>query len=134
MPEAIVPVELADAPVPGADAPEPERSADVDTAFREWVIAPAAEYSIRFGSIGGVFSGDIHEDDHGYFESDFDFLRTTAAAIARSLGAPLPEVLAIAEPERATGYMAIDGGFLGIMGGAGTGVRHVLDFPAPTEP
>ena len=96
----------------------------------DWLTAPAPEYALRFGANGADFRGEIHEDDRDYFRSDFEFLRATAASIARSLGAEIPRVFAIAEADRATGYTATDAGFLGIMGGAGTGVAHVIDFPA----
>jgi hypothetical protein len=39
--------------------------------------------------------------------------------------------MALAEGGRATAYQVIPGGFLGILGGDGTGVIHVMDFPAP---
>ncbi len=98
-------------------------------SHRAWITAPASAHCIRFGTAGDEFSGEVHEDDHDYFRSDFGFLRSTAGGIARSLGWAAPTVFAIAEAARATGYAVLDGGFLGAVGGAGTGVSHVSDFP-----
>lgn len=113
----------------------PSRAATPPSPFPpshlEWLTAAAPEYALRFGAAGTDFRGEIHEDDHDYFRRDFEFLRATAAGIARSLGLEIPRSFAIAEADRATGYTATDGGFLGIMGGAGTGVAHVIDFPCP---
>ena len=103
--------------------------AGLSSAHVEWISSGGTEHCIHFGTAGALFLGAIHEDDHGYFQSDYDFLRRMGDAIAKSLECESPAVLAIAEVERATGYCVIPGGFLGIFGGAGTGVRHVIDFP-----
>ena len=98
-------------------------------SHRTWINAPASAYCIRFGATGGDFAGEVVEEDHDYFRSDFGFLSSTAGSIARSLGWPDPAVFAIVETERSTGYAVTGGGFLGIIGGEGTGVPHVTDFP-----
>jgi len=98
-------------------------------AHRAWIAAAGTRYCIPFGAAGNEFAGEVHEDDHAYFRSDYDFLLATAGGIARSLGCDAPQVIAIAEAERATAYCTIPGGFLGMIGGAGTGVSHVIDFP-----
>ena len=98
-------------------------------SHRAWIAAPDSAHCIRFGTAGGEFAGDVLADDHDYFRSDFAFLRNTAEGIARNLGWLAPTVFAIAEAERATGYAVLEDGFLGAIGGAGTGVTHVIDFP-----
>ncbi len=108
----------------------PAPAAGLSESRRAWIAAPDSAYSIRFGTDGEEFAGDVDPDDHDYFRSDCAFLRSTAAGIARSLDWPAPLLFAIAEAERATGYAVIEGGFLGIIGGQGTGVAHVTDFPA----
>lgn len=128
----------------GFDLPEPlaaaistppvEEVPRLSEAHRAWVASHGSEYCIRFGMAGAEFAGEVHEDDHDYFRSDYDFLKSTAASIARSLGVNAPQVIAIAEAERATGYCAVTGGFLGVIGGAGTGVGHVIDFPDSPPP
>ncbi len=124
-PEIAIPVEPEPAVVP---APV------LTDAHRQWLADAGSAYCIRFGTAGEDFAGEIHEDDRDYFRSDYEFLRATAAAIARSIGWEVPGVVAISEPERSTGYCAIAGGFLGIIGGAGTGVEHVIGFPEEVSP
>ena len=109
--------------------PPPDPAPALTELHRAWIATPDSAHCIRFGAAGGEFAGDVHPDDHDYFHSDFAFLRATAANIARSLDWPAPQIFAISEAERATGYTIIDGGFLGTMGGAGTGVSHVTGFP-----
>ena len=110
----------------------PAAGISLSASHREWIASPASDHCIHFGTCGGEFAGGVHEDDHDYFRSDFGFLASIAAGIARSLDLEPPVVMAIAEPERATGYCRLDGGFLGVVGGAGTGVTHVIDFPPAT--
>jgi hypothetical protein len=136
---------LANEPAPDfTPPPEPEQPLPeplpvpvfaLTETHRQWLgDAARAHYSIRFGTAGEEFAGAIQADDYDYFRSDFAFLSATSAAIARSLGWDAPSVFAIAEAERATGYCLIDGGFLGIMAGAGGGVQHVIDFPEAGTP
>lgn len=110
---------------------EPAISASnhIPEELRAWITEPGSPHCIRFGSIGEEFAGEVDPDDYEYFRGDYQFLRVTAAGIARSLGCPEPHIMAIAEPERATGYATVPGGFLGIIGGAGAGVNLVTDFP-----
>ncbi len=114
---------VPDEPAPAAAEPSftPEQSA--------WLAGTDSAHCIRFGAAAEQFAGPVDPDDHAYFRSDCDYLRATAAGIARSLGLETPRVFAIAEEERATGYCDIPGGFLGIMAGAGAGVQHVIQFP-----
>ena len=111
-----------------AVSPAPVPAAAEEQDINQWV-AEAAAYTVRFAANPSTFTGEVHEDDHDYFRSDYQFLRSTAAGIARSLGMDAPLVFAIAEDERATGYCVREDGFLGIIGGAGTGVAHVTGFP-----
>ncbi len=113
-----------------APVPVPAPTSGLSDAHRAWIAAPDSAYSIRFGTAEEEFAGDVDSDDYDYFRSDYAFLRSTAAGIARSLDWPAPLVFAIAEAERATGYAVTERGFLGIIGGQGTGVSHVTDFPA----
>ena len=113
-----------------APVPLPATAPGLSESHRAWIAAPDSAYSIRFGAAGEELAGNVDPEDHDYFRSDCAFLRSTAASIARSLDWPAPLVFAIAEAERATGYAVIEGGFLGIIGGQGTGVAHVTDFPA----
>jgi len=108
---------------------QPEQPGSLSEARLAWLAAEDSAHCLRFGAAGAQFSGPVDPDDHGYFRSDCDYLRATAAGIARSLGLEAPRVFAIAEAERATGYCDIPGGFLGIMAGAGAGVAHVISFP-----
>jgi hypothetical protein len=128
----------AEIAAPVEEIPPPEPAVGLvpvlTDAHRQWLADPGSAYCIRFGTAGDDFAGEIHEDDRGYFRSDYEFLRATAAAIARSIGWDAPGVVAISEPERSTGYCAIEGGFLGIIGGAGTGVEHVIGFPEEVPP
>ncbi len=118
------------APVPSpSTAPLPSIAPSLTPAHLAWIAAPDDAHCVRFGESGGTFAGDVDPDDHDYFRSDCEFLRATAAGIARSLGLEPPRVFAIAEADRATGYATLPGGFLGSMGGAGAGVAHVLTFP-----
>jgi hypothetical protein len=139
--------EPAEEPVPSPldsePAAEPEAPPDpaapwtpgLTPAHRQWLTDTGyAHYCIRFGTAGQEFAGAIQAEDYDYFRSDFGFLSATAAAIAQSLGWGSPSVIAISEAERSTGYQVIEGGFLGIMAGAGGGVRHVIDFPEVTAP
>lgn len=97
---------------------------------REWIASRDSHHTIHFGMAGTDVAGEIHEDDHDYFRSDFEFLLSTARSIGRAIGeAAAPRIVAIAEPERATGYCPVEGGFLGIIGGAGAGVDYAIDFP-----
>jgi hypothetical protein len=126
---------MAAEPVPAPPpvlAPEPVFTPPAPTLTEihlRWLAEPKASHCIRFGTAGAEFAGEIHPDDIDYFRGDFEYLRATAAAIAHSVGWGPPTVIAISEPERSTGYGVIEGGFLGIMGGAGTGAEHVIDFP-----
>jgi len=110
-------------------SPLPSVSPSLLPSHRAWIAAPDSAHCIRFGTAGGEFAGDVLADDHDYFRSDFAFLRNTAEGIARNLGWLAPTVFAIAEADRATGYAVLENGFLGAIGGAGTGVAHVMDFP-----
>ncbi|HWB05918.1 MAG TPA: hypothetical protein VG796_23050 [Verrucomicrobiales bacterium] len=131
---AIAPAEASPEPPAVAD-PAPSAPAPALTEFhRQWLTADSSAHCIRFGTAGEEFAGGIQPDDYDYFRSDFAFLRATAAGIARSLGWDAPAVVAIAEPERSTGYAMIEDGFLGIMAGAGSGVQHVIDFPEGSAP
>jgi hypothetical protein len=117
------------APVTVTNIPPPGPEFSFTPVHIAWLAATDSAHSIRFGAAGPEFSGPVDPDDHAYFRSDCDYLRSTAAGIARSLGLEPPRVFAIAEEERATGYCDIPGGFLGIMAGAGAGVQHVILFP-----
>jgi hypothetical protein len=121
------PVALASAPAPVALSESP--SGPAADAVTPW-LADVTSYTVRFAAGPGTITGGVEDEDHAYFRSDYQFLRTTAAAVAASLGIDVPRVFAIAEDERATGYCALPDGFLGIISGAGAGVTHVLDFPA----
>lgn len=116
------------APVPAAATSPVPRPAEED-ARAAW-LAATAPHTVRFAAGPDTFAGDVHAEDHEYFRSDYQFLRATAAWIAQSMGMEAPLVFAITEDERATGYCTRGDGFLGIVGGAGTGVGHVMDFPS----
>jgi hypothetical protein len=128
-PRARAIIKPAPVAVPMEEAPQPEPEFTFSPAQMHWLASADSAHSIRFGAAGTAFSGPVDPDDHAYFRSDCDYLRSTAARIARSLGLEPPRVFAIAEEERATGYCDIPGGFLGIMAGAGAGVHHVILFP-----
>lgn len=132
---ATAPVEASPAPPAVVEPAPPVAPVPALTELHHrWLTADASSHCIRFGTAGEEFAGGIQPDDYDYFRSDFAFLRGTAAGIARSLGWEPPAVIAIAEPERSTGYAMIEGGFLGIMAGAGSGVQHVIDFPEESAP
>ena len=122
------PVAAAPSPPTTAIESAPPPPAE-DTVTPAW-LAEAHAHTLRFAAGADSFTGEVDADDHDYFRSDYQFLRSTAASIGRSLGLEAPVVFAIAEEERATGYSTRPDGFLGIMGGAGTGVAHVIDFPS----
>jgi hypothetical protein len=121
-------------PVPVAEPEEPAAAAPgLAAAHRQWIASPDSHHTIRFGLAGEEVAGEVHEDDHDYFRSDYEFLVSMARGIGRALGEEdAPRLVAIAEPERATGYCAVEGGFLGIIGGAGAGVDYVIEFPEST--
>lgn len=124
------------APVPVAETEavrpayiQPDLDLFLSPSHRAWIAAPDSAHCIRFAAADREFAGEVLAEDHDYFRSDFAFLRSTAENIARTLGWPAPAVFAIAEADRSTGYEVSGSGFLGAMGGAGTGVAHVIDFP-----
>ena len=104
------------------------RAVPEDAVFQDWV-ASGAGHCLHFAWTGQNFLGsDIHADDHAYFREDYAYLRSLAARITYSLGAESPNIVAIAENDRATGYRIVSEGFLGALSGAGSTVDLVIGF------
>ena len=118
--------------LPSPEAPAAAPAESVRESDREWANAPAIGPCLRFASLDGALIGQVDADDHEYFRSDLAFLSSTAGRIAAAIDGGPAALMAIAEPDRATAYQIVPGGFLGLMAGAGAGIDAVLEFPEDT--
>lgn len=97
--------------------------------YTTWLAEAPGDYCIHFARLSGSFSGAVMEDDYAYLNSDFEFMKVMATRIAQTLGWGAPDVFAVSEAERSSSYAPVPEGFLGVIGGAGTGIEHVIHFP-----